>query len=375
MAAGTVTATEERLANVHKITFAWTAGTGADEGTASGVTTYPYNGVLLRAVTVPGGAPNAPTDDYDITITDADGIDIANGQLLNRDEANTEWRTASMGSVVGDVLTCNVTAAGAAKTGTCIIYIGLMPEMADPVTAIADALYGTTGIATFPAAAAAANNVSLAEVIRYIQASQIGTLANTGGTATLAGILGDPANVSLATTIGKITGAATGGLAVDANNSLAYRVAEIERHLHSYEKWFGVAGTPSATHKADRVGQAIVAFQVDGGNLVFGSWVQILGTDDTTEKYDLHKMFVTDVQETAPYFIQLAFGPVANDAVTAGAYTELVLRVNAINSDRVEIPLNTRRQAAGTLAWARCLALGTNTGTLDFYFGLHTYEG
>lgn len=172
----------------------------------------------------------------------------------------------------------------------------------------------------------------------------------------------------------KLDDEATLGLS-GTSNSLAYRVAEIERHLHSYEKWYGVAATPSGTHKADRIGQGIVAFEIDGGNLVFGSWVQILGSADTAERYDLHKLYITDVQETAPYFVQIAFGATGDAAVAAGTFTELVFRANATNSDRSEIPLNTRRQTAGTLAWARCLALGTNTGTMSFYFGMHTYEG
>ena len=150
---------------------------------------------------------------------------------------------------------------------------------------------------------------------------------------------------------------------------------EIERHVHSYEKWFGVAAIPSATHKADRVGQGIAAFDIDGGNLTWGSWVQILGSGDTTEKYDPHKIFVTDVQETTPYFVQLAFGATGDGAVTAGTFTEFVFRVNATNSDRTEIPVNCRRQSAATLGWARCMSLGANTATMSFYFGLHTYEG
>ena len=36
-------------------------------------------------------------------------------------------------------------------------------------------------------------------------------------------------------------------------DSLAYRVNEIEHHLHSFERWFGVAGTPSGTHAADKI--------------------------------------------------------------------------------------------------------------------------
>lgn len=198
MAAGTVTTTEERLGNVHKITFAWTSGTGAEGGTASGATTYPYTGLVLRVVTVPDGS-DAPTDNYDITLTDAAGVDIANAQLANRDEANTEWVLTSMGAVVGDAITINVTNAGDAKAGTCIVYIGITPEQTDQVTDLEAAVYGASGITTYPAAAAAGNGVSIAEVIRYIQATQLGTIANTGGTATVGGILGDVANVSLAT--------------------------------------------------------------------------------------------------------------------------------------------------------------------------------
>ena len=33
------------------------------------------------------------------------------------------------------------------------------------------------------------------------------------------------------------------------------------------------------------------------------------------------------------------------------------------------------RAPAGSLLWARCIAVGQNTGTLDFYLGLHEYVG
>ena len=56
--------------------------------------------------------------------------------------------------------------------------------------------------------------------------------------------------------------AATLGL-LGTVDSLAYRVHEIERHLHSSGSWFGIAGTPSATHKADRIGTCAGPFQLD----------------------------------------------------------------------------------------------------------------
>jgi len=61
-----------------------------------------------------------------------------------------------------------------------------------------DLLAGANGIAAWPVAAAPGNGVSLAEAIRYIVETQVGTLTNTGGTATLGGILGDLANISAA---------------------------------------------------------------------------------------------------------------------------------------------------------------------------------
>lgn len=41
------------------------------------------------AITTNPGSP-APTDNYDITLTDEDGLDVLNGKAANRDTANTE---------------------------------------------------------------------------------------------------------------------------------------------------------------------------------------------------------------------------------------------------------------------------------------------
>lgn len=47
------------------------------------------DGEILKVVTNPDGTV-APTDNYDITLVDEDGIDIAAGLLANRDTANSE---------------------------------------------------------------------------------------------------------------------------------------------------------------------------------------------------------------------------------------------------------------------------------------------
>lgn len=222
-------------------------------------------------------------------------------------------------------------------------------EPADPlVNDISSALYGATGIASFPAAAAAANNVSLAEVLRYISETQLS----------------------------KLDEAATLGL-LGTSNSLAYRVHEIERHLHGYQRWYGmVAGGGTAANRATPVGQAVAPFVVDGGNKVYGDWVNILGTSDTTLKYDMHSLMVIATETPSiAHFIQLAYGVTGDAAIGAGTYSEIVYRSVTAASRQAPMNFMSRRQPAGTPAWARVLAYETDTSTLSFYFGLHSYEG
>jgi hypothetical protein len=118
---GTVTISEERLGSVKKITFAWTSTAG---GAASKTTSYAYNGEIIRQVTVPGAGGSAPTDQYDITVTDGDSTDVLMGQGANRSNVNTEQVLASsLGCVANDTLTLNVSNAGNAKSGTLYVYI------------------------------------------------------------------------------------------------------------------------------------------------------------------------------------------------------------------------------------------------------------
>lgn len=164
-------------------------------------------------------------------------------------------------------------------------------------------------------------------------------------------------------------------------DSLAYKLNEIERHLHSYESWFEVAAVPDAEiHVADRIGAGNGVFQVDAGNDTWGDWVQILGSGDTPERagsayYDLHEILFTTVERNLPYAVQIAYGADGDTGLAAGDYTESMYSPlsNSIDSGPVEI--HNRRTTASTKAWARCYCPGQDTATMDFYFGLHEYEG
>ncbi len=117
---------------IRKLIVSWTSDdtTGAVSGTSPKIV-----GTLIKAVTDPGSA--APDDNYDIAITDEEGVDVLaacqNG-LSNRDTANSEQvyflvldtagtpLAQSVHPVVCDALTIAVTNAGNSKTGQLVLY-------------------------------------------------------------------------------------------------------------------------------------------------------------------------------------------------------------------------------------------------------------
>ena len=180
----------------------------------------------------------------------------------------------------------------------------------------------------------------------------------------------------------KIDDVAANGL-TGVSNSLAYRVGEIERHLHNTEKWFGLAAVASGeTHVADRLACLIQPFVITAGNNDFGAWVQILGSGDTpvtsgAVKFDGHRVITTDTNSTNPYIVQVVAGESADIAanIAAELFTEAPYISATNNNDSGITDIMTRRFPVGTKVWARCCCIGSNGSTMDFYFGLHEYEG
>ena len=119
-AAGTVVMVEITHASARKVRFAWTSSAG---GAADATTTAAFDGKLVGLTTDPDGVA-APTDNYDVVITDANGDDVLLGAGLNRDTATTEHVTeASLAAVAGSKLTLAVTNAGNATQGVVVVFI------------------------------------------------------------------------------------------------------------------------------------------------------------------------------------------------------------------------------------------------------------
>ncbi len=107
--------------------------TAHTDGTVTSVDLTPrISGKLLAIETNPG--TTAPTDNYDITITNADGTDVLQGVGANRDTANTEIAAiVYSGTAIhppvckSDVLTLNVAgnSVNGATTKIKLYYEGI----------------------------------------------------------------------------------------------------------------------------------------------------------------------------------------------------------------------------------------------------------
>jgi len=159
-------------------------------------------------------------------------------------------------------------------------------------------------------------------------------------------------------------------------NSLSYGIAENDRHNHSSEYWFGAAVTPDLeVHVADRIGPGVVAFQLLGGTSDYGNFVLIHGSEDTTTqgfvKGDAHRMMVDDVSTTAVTFVRFYQG----ESAARVFLTEVVIKAQSNQIDSGPIEIQMPRIDFDAKIWAQCMTLGESAKTVDFYYGIHGYEG
>jgi hypothetical protein len=132
---------------------------------------------------------------------------------------------------------------------------------------------------------------------------------------------------------------------------------------------------------ADRIGVGSGFFQVDAGNNSWGSWIQILGLNDTPVDdgmmyYDIHRITILEAERiSAPHFLQIGFGESGAESLSNNTYTEFVYEPPTASVEEFPIDVQSRRISVNTKAWFRIFVPGQNTGTLDFCFGIHEYEG
>ena len=117
----TITEVGGRGSPIKRIKFDWTAHT---DGVVSPVTTTRYYTGKVVAFTTDPDAGVAPTDNYDITIIDSDGLSVIGTAGTDRDTANVEQvLSASLGIVVMSKLTFSVANAGSGGKGVAFVDI------------------------------------------------------------------------------------------------------------------------------------------------------------------------------------------------------------------------------------------------------------
>ena len=185
-----------------------------------------------------------------------------------------------------------------------------------------------------------------------------------------------------------IDGVATLGL-LGVEDSLAYRVDELEKHFHNREFWLGEHEVRSLE---DDCGQreTMAPFQTDAGNgtindytLGYGDPLCVIGrndlpiTDDGV-KYDFHRFVVVDVESTADKKVHKAQIVYGRRTFAAGlAALQVVdvppfvpLRGAAFTVVDIMMP---RLLCGADKVWVRHWVDGVNTATMDFFVGLHEY--
>ena len=99
-AAGTCPQTFQTIAsNIYLLTFTCTADSGDNSYPATD-SIQAIDGYVFLVKTIPSGV-TAPTDQYDITFKDSDGIDIMGGNLLNRSDTDPEQTVPKIDPVYG----------------------------------------------------------------------------------------------------------------------------------------------------------------------------------------------------------------------------------------------------------------------------------
>jgi hypothetical protein len=81
-------------------------------------------GFIRKIETNPAGTGGTiPTDNYDITLLDADGVDVAAGSLADRDSTTSEVVIPAAPIYIDTELTFTLASAGSNTLGACTLYL------------------------------------------------------------------------------------------------------------------------------------------------------------------------------------------------------------------------------------------------------------
>ena len=118
--AGTIVVTSSEVGlGAIEYSIAWTSDAA---GAVSGIDVPVMAGTLMRAATVPAAAGDAPTDNYDVVVTDAYGVDLLAAAGANRSATVSQGLSPGVAMVRGNIQP-TISNAGNAKKGTLSLVV------------------------------------------------------------------------------------------------------------------------------------------------------------------------------------------------------------------------------------------------------------
>ena len=165
----------------------------------------------------------------------------------------------------------------------------------------------------------------------------------------------------------KIDIRATDGL-LGAENSLAFRIEEIEKHFHNKERWYG-RGAGNLAEENNTTAWSIASGAPAG---TFGTLTQLSVPNTFPQvKYDVHRIFISGVgSNNNTYLIRFSCGPTL---ATVSTITTVPYRV-ATPSQIFPIEAMFPRQPTTHGLWVSVASANAGSA-IDFIIGLHTYVG
>lgn len=171
----------------------------------------------------------------------------------------------------------------------------------------------------------------------------------------------------------KIDGSAVDGLS-GVNNSLAYKVHELEKHFHNSAQWFGKDGGDNLLNRDSVTPWALVA----GTSQAYGTEVQLSdGTEiesgSAIKKYDLHEVLIVDNDAgnaVTTFKVQFWYGTGLFAAATL--LTECVCSFYSVSDNHGVITMVCPRITCNNKLWAR-IKCSVNSKSISILIGVHTY--
>lgn len=147
----------------------------------------------------------------------------------------------------------------------------------------------------------------------------------------------------------------------------------LDEHFHTVTRWRGAKAGADETNAFD---DNLTAFQIDSGNETWGTALCIVGSDDTPIDTGLTYYHPNKIQVVArergtlAYKIRFAWGASYAAGISAGNYTE---QMTFPSDEPPVVIIDIPRLAVGTKLFVAC-EVGANTGTIDFFLGVHEYQ-